>query len=59
MSLKHLSSPYGKIKKIERIEKKQFPSPATERAIPTDGDIKENKLNLKADDLTAPFCKIQ
>ena len=59
MSLKHLSSPYGKIKKIERIEKKQFPSPATERAIPTDGDIKENKLNLKADDLTENIYTIK
>jgi len=59
MSLKHLSSPYGKIKKIERIEKKQFPSPATERAIPTDGDIKQNKLKLKADDLTENIYTIK
>ena len=34
MSLKHLSSPFGNIKKIEPIGKQQFPSPATKRQVP-------------------------
>ena len=58
MSLKHLSSPFGNIKKIEPIGKQQFPSPATKRQVPdslsalySSGNIKENEIIIQSQDL--------
>ena len=58
MSLTHLSSPFSDIKKIEKIEKKQFPSPATEREVPrvetavhSNGRIKENEIIIQSQEL--------
>ena len=58
MSLTHLSSPFSDIKKIEKIEKKQFPSPATKREVPrvetavhSNGRIKENEIIIQSQEL--------
>ena len=58
MSLKHLSSPFGNINKIEPIGKQQFPSPATKRQVPdslsalySSGNIKENEIIIQSQDL--------